>query len=229
MVLAFFERKVPSDKVDPNLDIKIQANIGNLLHKCSCAYKSAVDEFGNCDLWAKKMNPFTKQPEYILPKYFHSNKNRLQEMTHPLVGFLRNEATIIITERGDGMPYKRFQMLANAYFQANGNSKFDWKEDKYKTVFEEFDIKKIKIDTSFLEDRKLQDTIFYLGEAYGIGSQWLKGVTERTQLPSEEISYDGGATGGGGGDGDQGAAEEDDYSGIEDSQRDRRQMEEITF
>lgn len=188
MVLAFFERKVPSDKVDPNLDIKIQANIGNLLHKCSCAYKSAVDEFGNCDLWSKKLNPFTNQPEYILPKYFHSNKTRLQEMTHPLVGFLRNDSTIVITERGVGMPYKRFQMLANAYFQANGNSKFTWKEDKYKTVFEEFDIKKIKIDTSFLIERKLQDTIFYLGEAYGIGSEWLRGITERTQLPFEEFS-----------------------------------------
>jgi hypothetical protein len=219
MVLAFFERKVPSDKVDPNLDIKIQANIGNLLHKCSCAYKSAVDEFGNCDLWAKKMNPFTKQPEYILPKYFHSNKNRLQEMTHPLVGFLRNEATIVITEKGDGMPYKRFQMLANAYFQANGNSKFDWKEDKYKTVFEEFDIKKIKIDTSFLADRKLQDTIFYLGEAYGIGSQWLKGITERTQLPSEEISIGTG--------GDEGIEDTHEEDFLREDQK--TTMEEITF
>lgn len=193
MILAFFERKVPNDKVDPNLDIKIQANIGNLLHKCSCAYKSAVEEYGGNDLWSKKLNPFTNEIEYILPKYFHMNKSRLQEMTHPLVGFIRNESSIVVTEKG-GMPYKRFQLLANAYFQANGSSKFNWKEDKYKTVFEEFEIKKIKIDSAFLQSCGVQDTLFYLGEAYGIGGEWLKGVTERSQLPSLQFSDEQGSS-----------------------------------
>ena len=186
MILAFFERKVPNDRMDPNLDIKIQANIGNLLHKCAMAYKSAVEEFGGNDLWSKKLNPFTEQMEYILPKYFHLNKTRLQEMTHPLVGFLRNESSIVITEKGGGMPYKRFQSLANAYFASNGNSKFTWKEDKYKTVFEEYEIKKVKIDGAFMKKKGAEHSIYYLGESYGIGGEWLMGVTERTQLIDDE-------------------------------------------
>lgn len=186
MILAFFERKVPNDKVDPNLDIKIQANIGNLLHKCSMAYSSAVEEFGKNDLWSKKKNPYTSQMEYILPKYFHMNKTRLQEMTHPLVGFLRNDSSILLTEKGMGMPYKRFQVLANAYFSSNGNSKFTWKEDKYKTVFEEYEIKKIKIDNAFIKKYGYDFSVFYLGESFGIGSEWLLGVTERSQVQEND-------------------------------------------
>jgi hypothetical protein len=178
IVMAYFDRRVSSEKVDPHLDVKIRANIGNFLHKAASAYHAAVTEFGKKDIWSTFKDPETGEVDTILPRYFHYSKIRLQIMTHPLVAFLRNDATIQRTDQSQGMPFSRFKQSANNYMLKEGHKNFAWKEDKYKSVFDDMQITKIKIDARFLEARGLEGTISYMGCDYGVGEEWLLGVTE---------------------------------------------------
>lgn len=179
IVMAYFDRKVPSDIVDPHLEVKIKANIGNFLHKSACAYNAAVSEFGKKDIWSTFKDPETGKEDTILPRYFHYSKIRLQVMTHPLVAFLRNDPTIQRTDLSQGMPFSRFKQAANNYMTKEGHKNFMWKEDKYKSVFEDVQIQKVKIDVRFLETRGLHGTVPYRGCEYGVGEEWLLGVTEK--------------------------------------------------
>jgi hypothetical protein len=164
--------------------MKIKANIGNFLHKAASAYHAAVTEHGKKDIWGTCRDQETGEEESILPRYFHYSRMRLQIMTHPLVGFLRNDATIQRTDQSQGMPFARFKNAANNYMTKEGFKNFVWKEDKYKSIFDDNMILKVKIDKRFLETRGLEHTVSYQGCEYGIGEEWLLGVTERSSSDS---------------------------------------------
>lgn len=185
VVICYFDRKVTADKVDPNLDNKIKAHIGNFLHKCASAYHAATSEFGNKDIWGSFVDENGKK-DTILPRYFHAAKMRLQIITDPLMSFLRSDVTIYLTsEPGKGMPWERFKAIANAYFQRESYKGFIWKENKYKAVFEDLGIQRVKIDAKFLQERGCTNGIFVDDDfnEHNVGTDWLIGVAEKKEKP----------------------------------------------
>jgi hypothetical protein len=189
VVMCYFDRKVTSDMVDPHLDSKIRAHIGNFLHKCACAYNAAVNEFGNKDIWGKYTEA-DGSVDTILPRYFHTAKMRLQIVTDPLMSFLRTDASICLTGQSDnGMPWERFKAVANNYFLKESHKGFMWKENKYKAVFEDVGIRKIKIDAKFIEDRTSGGGEVFVDsdfQEYPIGTDWLLGVCEKKEKKKGE-------------------------------------------
>jgi hypothetical protein len=197
LVVFLFDRKVDPSRSDPRLKQKIKGEMPQFLYKCCIAYLSAVDEFGEKDLWGKHTihtqecvaaaaaaaSSAAASTEHckcvatnILPQYFHSNIRKLQAMTHPLVNFLRSSDAITTGTTGtlavDGMPWERFKELANAWIldnDANNGRTIKWDEDKYKSVLDNFDIKKIVLTGGGRD---------YDGKLYPVRSQWLLGVME---------------------------------------------------
>jgi hypothetical protein len=195
VVLSEFGRRVLASSVDPNLDTKIRANIGNLLHKCAAAYKYVSSLFGDKDIWANYQEPLVDaagaplldaggrartREASVLPKYFHENKSKFKELTHPLVSVLRNEPTIVHGAEGFCMPFARFKEVANNFFKREGHGIFKWSEERYKNTFEDFGIVKFKLDRKFISEHGGKGTKFeYRGMEYEAGVEWLVGVTER--------------------------------------------------
>lgn len=198
-ILLFYADRRVVEK-DPNLDKKIKLEMGNLLHKCCLSYLGAVEAYGKLDIWGTYVDEDGEKRD-ILPKFFHSNKERLQELTHPVVSFVKNEPKIILVkddqdffkdENGDlkikidlseiGMPFKRFQELAAPYFQLN-NLKFSWKSDTgYKHTFEELGIRKERFGKTCAFFKKHGNVIYGKDKIeYGEGTDWLFGVTERDE------------------------------------------------
>jgi phage/plasmid-associated DNA primase len=183
IVMCFFDRKVTAEMVDPHLDTKIKANIGNFLHKCASAYNAAVSEFGNKDIWSSYVDA-DGDKDTILPRYFHSAKMRLQIVTDPLMSFLRSDTSIRLTNSLlGGMPWERFKAIASVYFSKEGHKGFLWKENKYKAVFEDLGIKKTKIDAKFIADNNQGGHTFVDSDMqeYGLGTEWLVGIDEKKE------------------------------------------------
>jgi hypothetical protein len=191
MILAFWDRKVKAENVDPYLDLKVKANIDTLLHKSACAYAAVCAEYGDKDIWG----------ENILPRYFHHAKSRLQVASDPLMSFLKSENAVVVDEKLRGMPWERFRTTANNYFQRENNKNFSWRETKYKAVFEDLGIKKIKIDQNFIDAHGSGGSFFdHDGTEYGLGVDWLMGVQERDSIVKKQQSGKSPASGGGGAD-----------------------------
>jgi hypothetical protein len=168
IVFLNFHRKVIS--VDPNLHKNIRMEIGNLMHKCCRAYIEATRAYGDMDIWRKK------EP-CVLPEYFHKQRSKLVELTHPIASFLNNAKLYIVgKDSGIGMPFDRYKQLANEYFLTSNFPKFSWKVDKYKAVLEDFDIDVRKLDATFLAARG--SFMEYNTLEYGPGTEWAFGVTE---------------------------------------------------
>lgn len=169
IIMAFFEHRVDPSKSNPRLKEQIRTEMPEFLYKCCIAYLSAVAEFGDKDLWGTFTNADGER-QSILPPFFHDGKKKLQAMTHPLENFLRSSDAIKTgPEAKDGMPWEAFKVLANAWMLDNNAGKsMKWDEDKFKTVFENYKIKKIALS------RQRE----YDGKMYDARSQWLVGVTE---------------------------------------------------
>ena len=187
IVLLKFDKKVQSDKLDPLLDKKIKQETANLLHKCCHAYLTATRAYGNCDIWKEIRTP-SGERETILPRYFHTQKERLVELTHPLATFLRNSDRVVLVSKttGLGMPFKKLQELGNEYFKDNNFTKFSWKLDKYKAVMEDFGIEIRKLDSAFISARG--GPITYGSIDYNAGTDWAFGVIEREFVPFDDTS-----------------------------------------
>lgn len=177
IVMVYFDHKVESNEVDPHMDKKIKQNIANLLHKCCVAYLSAVEAHGQRDIWSTYSTG--KEDKFVLPLYFHNNKKRLQEMTHVLASFLNNDPSIQLCTHAFGMPMERLKTIANQYFLSNGMGKFGWKPDKFKIVFDDYKLKIMKLDKKYLASKGCDgSTLEYCGTEYGIGTEWVLGITE---------------------------------------------------
>lgn len=99
------------------------------------------------------------------------------------MSFLSNEKQSILlsADQSQGMSFERFKAAASNYFVKEGFKGFQWKETKYKAVFEDQGIKKIKIDALFLESKGQDPKGSYVdpnGDKHGLGTEWLLGVHE---------------------------------------------------
>ncbi len=199
VVMATFDYKVKADKVDPHLDSKIKANIGALLHKSACAYHFAVNEFGSKDIWGTFVDGETGKTRLILPEYFHKAKNRFQVSSDPLYAFIKNDPSITLTDKSEGIAFDRLKALADRYFQQNGHKGFQWRTEKYKSVFDDQGIEKIVLDEKFIESRHGPGArkLVVNGCEYAIGTHWLLGITENCEATGGAGAGGGNVSGGG--------------------------------
>ena len=168
IVLMNFDRRVPPNMVDPGLLKKIELEMPALLHKSCRAYLDAVEKFGKCDIWA------SKNGVSILPSIFLENKKNLKKGTHNLAAFLNSELDVQLGEEFC-MPFKKFKELADAFFRTSGFSKFQWKEDKFNTVFEDNGVTRRKLK----KDEMARDMNVYNDEIIDQKEEWLFGVGAR--------------------------------------------------
>jgi hypothetical protein len=204
IVVANWELKVEAENVDPYLDQKIKANIDTLLHKSSCAYAAVCSEFSEKDLWGKYIvkdeNGDPKLDsngnfirDFVLPRYFHVQKERLKVASDPIMSFLKSESAVIVDRNMRGMPWERFRTAANNYFQRENIKNFSWKDTKYKSIFVDLGIKKFKLDNAFMEKYGGigGNFIDHDGTSYALGTDWLSGVQEKESVPSAPSSNSG--------------------------------------
>jgi hypothetical protein len=177
IILMNFDRRVPPNMVDPGLLKKIELEMPAMLHKSCRAYLDAVEKFGKNDIWA------SKDGVSILPSIFLENKKNLKKGTHNLAAFLNSELDV---ELGEDLciPFKIFKKLADAFYQTSGFSKFQWKEDKFNTVFEDNGITRRRLKP----DEIIRGMNVYGEEELDKKEEWLFGVGARikdnTQSPN---------------------------------------------
>jgi hypothetical protein len=178
IILIKFDRKVLSEKVDPHLDKKIKQEMGALLHKCCKAYLQASQMYGESDIWKKYKRPDGSLMS-VLPSYFHEKREELVETVHPLANFIANSKLHVVDPGTNvGMPFHRFQELANDYFLNKNYPKFSWGvQSKYKAVLEDYSIVYKKIDANYIKARG-NVPMEYNGMEYRAGTEWLFGITE---------------------------------------------------
>lgn len=177
---------------------ELRQELPAIMHKCCTAYLSAVAMYGSKDLWGKAP---TQRPyaEYVLPSYFHENKEALKRTTHLLEDFLKNKTQVrLVPASADpsvkrvGMPFETpgkngtlaFKALANAYFKQQRDGKdggFQWKEDKYRTVFDDNGI----VLGAITEEDMSADLNVYNGERYPKHTKWLWGVVAASVADDE--------------------------------------------
>lgn len=183
MILVYFKRKVENS--NPHLDKDIQRELGNLLHKCCMAYLMAVQVWGKSDLWGSVL---TEGGEVVnvLPAYFHKQRNTVKEQTHQLESFLNNEGKIVVTGNAeDGMPFKAFTSLADAYFAMRSIPKFRWdKTDKYETVLEDHGVRRARITREYCKTHGLDYGKLLGGDA---DTDWIWGAKQRGEHIEDEL------------------------------------------
>ena len=174
IVLMNFDRRVPPNMVDPGLLKKIEMEMPAMLHKSCKAYLDAVEKYGKNDIWA------SKDGVSILPSIFLENKKNLKKGTHNLAAFLNSELDV---ELGEDLciPFKMFKKLADAFYQTSGFSKFQWKEDKFNTVFEDNGITRRRLKA----DEILRGMNVYGEEELDKKEEWLFGVGARVKDGAE--------------------------------------------
>jgi hypothetical protein len=177
IILMNFDRRVPPNMIDPGLLKKIEMEMPAMLHKSCRAYLDAVEKFGKNDIWA------SKDGVSILPSIFLENKKNLKKGTHNLAAFLNSELDV---ELGEDLciPFKVFKKLADAFYQTSGFSKFQWKEDKFNTVFEDNGITRRKLKL----DEISRGMNVYGDEEYDKKEEWLFGVGARIKELGDSVS-----------------------------------------
>lgn len=182
IVLMNFDRRVPPNMVDPALLKKIEMEMPAMLHKSCRAYLDAVEKFGKYDIWA------SKDGVSILPSIFLENKKNLKKGTHNLAAFLNSEIDV---ELGEDLciPFKVFKKLADAFYQTSGFSKFQWKEDKFNTVFEDNGITRRRLKA----DEVSRGMNVYGEEELDKKEEWLFGVGARLKDGGDSFSLSPGS------------------------------------
>lgn len=115
--------------IDPDLPLKIKAELPQILLKVNMAYLSAVEVYGRCDIWA------------AMPAYFRQTQSAMKENTNPMVSYLNQCAEL---EYGDGFfvtlddMSKHFREFCR---QGGWSVGTRWTEDLYQQAFEDHDPK----------------------------------------------------------------------------------------
>ena len=166
-VLIYFDKTVKTETVDPALEMKAKAQIGNTIHKMAKAYHELYERYGNKDIWAKD----------VLPYYYHHSKQRLKMLTHSLYYFLGTESSLLHGDKKYFMTFARLMFLFKTFCNEHGLKTFNWKEGSYETVFEDYNIIKRKLDARSIELENLS----YKNERAKPGDIYLYGITESSE------------------------------------------------
>lgn len=183
LILFYFNKAIK--KSDPMLLSDLKKEMAAILHKCCVAYLAAVKMFGRSDLWGQRPPEFTDpEDNFVLPKYFHDCKAALKRSTHVLEEFLNNKSQITVFGRSKrlGMPWETngndngqplsFKSLVNAYNKQQEVRGWYWKEDKYRTLFDDYELAVAELTD---EDCAAGLNV-YGGQAFPKGTKWIWGV-----------------------------------------------------
>lgn len=140
IVAWLFDFKVLPSQADPNLDIKLEKEIPDILQKCVMAYLEYAQRYGDKSIWN------------VLPRYFVDASRRVAERSNPRRAFLESNDVIYgpdlyITEEEFRNHFMEFCKQRN--FKRERFVLESWKSDFQDVSYE----KNIKIDVELRGDR----------------------------------------------------------------------------
>lgn len=123
---------------DPQLDVKLESELPNILVKCVRAYLEYAGKYANKDVWN------------ILPVYFKNVQSQVAQSVSSLQNFL--ESTKIRYGKDLFVPQTIFVMYFNQHCQENNLGRFKFNSDFYAGAFSSRDIEVKKMDKVIWED-----------------------------------------------------------------------------
>ena len=152
LMMFLFEVTVPPSQHDATLKEQLHKEFPAILYKMSAAYLALRSRFGHTTLWGQFPRRRDGKLVPILPPPLFKGRMRARELSNPLVLFLNTTKLVKLqstdttamagiggggggggalddaAKRTFSMPFKRFQELAQAFFEENGvkSNTFKW-------------------------------------------------------------------------------------------------------
>jgi len=127
---AVFEFRNKVRETDTELDKKLAMELPCIMKMCISGYMWAVKKYGTRGIWN------------ILPRYFHENKEEMEQTTNSLQNFLSSGKVKINSD--SYCPEKIFKQCFNDHCRENTLPKEQFTSDYYKGIFTNNGIKVIK-------------------------------------------------------------------------------------
>lgn len=128
IVVLDFPNKVPPETSDPNLLSNIfSTEIPSIIRKASLAYKWAVANFGNADIWT------------ALPQRMLAEKKRLQFSTNPLFAFMNSDRVEIDADEYtlESIFISQLKIFTSLKFPGVN---IMWNHDTYSLIFSDYGV-----------------------------------------------------------------------------------------
>ena len=130
VVINFWKKVV---NTDTELDKKLLKELPIIMKLCVKGYYSAINKYGKRGIWN------------ILPKYFHENKEEMEQTTNTLQNFLKSGK--VIFDKKYYVPMKIFQQAFNDHCRENNLPREQFTKDFYGAIFVNNNIKIIASGT----------------------------------------------------------------------------------
>lgn len=129
-VINFWKKVV---NTDTELDKKLLKELPIIMKLCVKGYYSAINKYGKKGIWN------------ILPKYFHENKEEMEQTTNALQNFLKSGK--VVFDKKYYVPMKIFQQAFNDHCRENNLPREQFTKDFYGAIFVNNNIKIIASGT----------------------------------------------------------------------------------
>ena len=129
-VINFWKKVV---NTDTELDKKLLKELPIIMKLCVKGYYSAINKYGKRGIWN------------ILPKYFHENKEEMEQTTNALQNFLKSGK--VVFDKKYYVPMKIFQQAFNDHCRENNLPREQFTKDFYGAIFVNNNIKIIASGT----------------------------------------------------------------------------------
>jgi len=117
-VVNFWKKVV---NTDTELDRKLKDEMPIIMKLCISGYYHAISIHGKKGIWN------------ILPKYFHENKEEMEQTTNTLVNFLKSGK--VVFDKKLYVPMKIFQQAFNEHCRENNLLREQFTKDFYGAIF----------------------------------------------------------------------------------------------
>ena len=117
-VVNFWKKVV---NTDTELDKKLKKEMPIIMKLCISGYYHAINKYGKKGIWN------------ILPKYFHENKEEMEQTTNTLVNFLKSGK--VVFDKKYYVPMKIFQQAFNEHCRENNLPREQFTKDFYGAIF----------------------------------------------------------------------------------------------
>ncbi len=126
-VINFWKKVI---NTDTEIERKLSFEIPFILKLCIRGYYNALETHGKMGIWN------------ILPRYFHENKEDLEQTTNSLQNFLKSEK--VVFDKKLYIPLKLFSQLFNEHCKENNLPKEQFTKDYYMSTFNNNNIRIVK-------------------------------------------------------------------------------------
>ena len=118
VVINFWKKVVNTDTA---LDKKLKKEMPVIMKLCISGYYNAINKYGKKGIWN------------ILPKYFHENKEEMEQTTNTLTNFLKSGK--VVFDKKLVVPMKLFQQAFNEHCRENNLPREQFTKDFYGAIF----------------------------------------------------------------------------------------------